>query len=112
MYGNIFIGCKSKMLFLSFLESLGTGGFSITGASDGNSDFQIQGASDGNSNFQIQGATDGNSQFQIHGATDGGSQAYVHDYNTNDGQQAHNQGEMLGLEFVLNFRQYNYWIID
>ncbi|XP_063974636.1 DNA translocase FtsK-like isoform X1 [Diachasmimorpha longicaudata] len=62
-------------------DSLGTGDFSITGASDGSS--QIQGASDGNSNFQIHGATDGlanfhirgptdsNAQFQIQGATDG-----------------------------------------
>ncbi|KAL7287822.1 hypothetical protein TKK_0018197 [Trichogramma kaykai] len=68
-------------------ESLRNDGFSIVGASDGNSNFQIQGATDGNSDFKIQGATDGNSEFQIHGPTDGGSQAYVHNYEQQQYQQ-------------------------
>ncbi|XP_011309378.1 chromatin modification-related protein eaf-1 [Fopius arisanus] len=58
-------------------DSLGTGDFSISGASDGNSDFKIQGASDGNSDFQIHGATDGHANFHIRGPTDANAQFQI-----------------------------------
>lgn len=49
---------------------MGTGDFTIQGATDGNSNFQIQGASDGNTDFQIQGPSHGGAKTYLQGAYD------------------------------------------
>ena len=52
----------------------------------GTGDFTIQGATDGNSNFQIQGASDANTDFQIQGPTHGGAKTYLQGpYDANQG---------------------------
>lgn len=84
-------------IFGIYSDIINAGGFTIQGATDGNSqiqgasdgrnDFEIQGATDGNSNFQIQGATDANANFQIQGPTNGGSNSYIQGgYHANQAQ--------------------------
>lgn len=48
-------------------------------ASLGTGDFTIQGATDGHSSFQIQGPSDGNTDFQIQGPQHGGANTYLQD---------------------------------